>query len=115
MDATLERSSGVEVLDYERLVADFEAKLVTQLRNFGSDADYLETWVPDEDPVKSILNMVEAAEAAGRSEFAVCIAASTMPSDRIGDLAAQVGSLGQVDVSASADKITITVTGIGLQ
>ncbi|HLH87348.1 MAG TPA: hypothetical protein VKX28_02715 [Xanthobacteraceae bacterium] len=105
----------MEVLDYERLVADFEVKLLTQLRNFGSDAEYLETWVPDEDPVKSILNMVEAAEAAGRSELAVRIAASTMPPDRVRDLAAEIGSLGRIDVSASADKVVITVSGIGLQ
>ena len=35
------------------------------------EADYLEMWVPDDDPVKSLLNMVEAAEAYGRDEIAI--------------------------------------------
>lgn len=103
----------MEVLDYERLVADFETKLVTQLRKFGADAEYLEMWVPDQDPVKSILNMVEAAEAFGQAEIAVSVASGMMPPDRIDTLVAQVGSLGKVAISAAADKVVITVTEIG--
>ncbi len=105
----------VEVLDYERLVADFEAKLVTQLRKFGTDAEYLEMWVPDENPVKSILNMVEAAEAYGQDEIAVRIASNTMPPSRVNELVAQIGKLGCVDVRPGADKIVIAVTKIGAQ
>jgi hypothetical protein len=105
----------VEVLDYERLVDDFANKLVTQLRKFNTDSEYLEMWVPDENPVKSILNMVEAAEAFGRSEIAVQIASNTMPPDRIAELVKQIGDLGRVDVHSVADKILIAVTRIGLQ
>ena len=103
----------MEVLDYEQLVADFESKLVTQLRKFGTDADYLEMWVPDQDPVKSILNMIEAAEAFGQQGIAVSVASQTMPPDRIAALVAQVGSLGRIAVSPATDRVIITVTGIG--
>jgi hypothetical protein len=109
------RGPGVEVLDYEQLVADFEAKLVTQLRKFGADAEYLEMWVPDENRVKSILNMVEAAEAYGRDTIAVRVAADTMPQDRIDELVRQIGNLGSVAVERSQDKVLITVTKIGMQ
>ena len=105
----------MEVLDYERLVADFETKLVTQLRKFGTDAEYLEMWVPDENPVKSILNMVEAAEAFGQNEIIVQIASNTMPPERVMELVAKIGDLGHVDVRPAADKIVIAVTEIGLQ
>jgi hypothetical protein len=105
----------VEVLDYEQLVADFETKLVTQLRKFGADANYLEMWVPDQDPVKSILNMVEAAEAYGQDEIAVSVASVTMPPDRIDALVAKVGGLARIAASPAADKVVITVTGIGGQ
>jgi len=108
-----DRGADVEVLDYERLVADFETKLVTQLRSFGADAEYLEMWVPDENRVKSILNMVEAAEAYGQDEIAVRIAADTMPSHRIDELVEQVGNLGSVAVRQEQDKLLITVTKIG--
>jgi len=105
----------VEILDYERLVADFESKLVTQLRKFSIDSEYLEMWVPDQNPVKSILNMVEAAEAFGQSEIMVQIASTTMPPDRVSELVNQIGDLGRVDVQPVADKVVITVRGIGSQ
>ncbi len=103
----------MEVLDYEQLVADFETKLVTQLRNFGANAEYLEIWVPDENRVKSILNMVEAAEAYGRGAISVRVAAKSMPSERIDELVKQVGSLGSVAVRHDEGKLLITVTKIG--
>ena len=105
----------MEVLDYELLVADFESKLVTQLRKFNTDSEYLEMWVPDQNPVRSILNMVEAAEAFGQSEIKVRIAATTMPPERVSELVSQIGDLGRVDVRPAADKVVIAVTGIGLQ
>ena len=105
----------MEVLDYERLVADFETRLVTQLRKFGTDAEYLEMWVPDQDPVKSILNMVEAAEAFGQDEIAVRVSSETMPPDRIDALVTQVSSLGKIAVSPAAGKVVIAVTEIGAQ
>ena len=103
----------MEVLNYEQLVADFEIKLLTQLRNFGSDAEYLEMWVPDEDPVMSILNMVEAAEAFGRNEIAVQVGVNTLPVDRVNDLIARIGELGQVEARAEAGQIVVVVTEIG--
>ena len=64
-------------LNYETLVKAFEEALVTKLRGHGAEAEYLEMWVPDEDPVKSILNMVEAAEAFGRDEIAIEVSSTT--------------------------------------
>jgi len=104
---------GVEILDYEFLVADFETKLVTQLRNFGTSAEYLEMWVPDENPVKSILNMVEAAEAFGQNEIAIRVTAAIMPPARISELVTRIGNLGKVAVTAATDKVVIAVTEIG--
>jgi len=103
----------VEVLDYETLVADFESKLVTQLRNFGAGAEYLEMWVPDQDPVKSILNMVEAAEAYGRPDIAVRVAADTLPAGQLDALISTVGDLGRIEVRNEAAGMLIVVTNIG--
>ena len=50
-------------IDYEALVESYNDRLLNQLRSHGVDHAFLEMWVPDEDPVNSILNMVEAAEA----------------------------------------------------
>ncbi|MDB5599486.1 MAG: hypothetical protein JWN71_1530 [Xanthobacteraceae bacterium] len=106
----------MEVLDYDQLVAEFESKLVTQLRSFGADAaEYLEMWVPDENPVKSILNMVEAAEAYGRSDIAVRIGPNTLTADQLKELVAHIGKLGRADVRPDNGQTVITVTEIGQQ
>jgi hypothetical protein len=103
----------VEVLSYEALVTDFETKLVSQLRSFAPGAEYLEMWVPDDDPVKSILNMVEAAEAYGRNDLAVRVESATLPPDRISDLIGEVGKLGRVEARACDGGTLIYVTDIG--
>jgi hypothetical protein len=103
----------VDVLNYEALVANFESKLLTQLRSFGADAEYLEMWVPDQDPVKSILNMVEAAESFGQREVAIRVAAKTLPANRVDVLVAEVGNLACVDVQPEDEGMLIVVTNIG--
>jgi len=101
------------VLAYEDLVEDFNRSLVTQLRRHGAEAEYLETWVPDEDPVKSIVNMVEAAGAYGRDELRVSVAAATLPAARHAALRAELGALGRVEIRPAGERSEIVVTGIG--
>ena len=103
----------MEVLSYEKLVADFESKLVTQLRSFVAGAEFLEIWVPDDDPVKSILNMVEAAEAYGRRDIAVRVSVGTLPGSRIGALRSSIGALGRVETRPDEGGTLIVVSEIG--
>lgn len=102
----------MDVLDYNELVADFETKLLTQLRRHGAEADYLAMWVPDQDPVKSVLNMVEAAAAFGREGIAVRFGAGTLTPSQIDTLVAQVGALGAVEVAGDSGNTLIVVTQI---
>jgi hypothetical protein len=66
-----------EVLDYERLFADYTTGLVDRLRGFGPAAECLALWVPDEDPSTSLRNLWDAAAAAGEQEIAVWIGPAT--------------------------------------
>lgn len=103
-------------LNYEALVRAFEEALVTKLRGHGAEADYLEMWVPDEDPVKSLLNMVEAAEAYGRDEIAVEVAPETLNDRQAEALLAALGDMGTARITArpagSGAGRLIEVTGL---
>lgn len=99
-------------LDYETLVRAFEEALVTKLRGHGAEAEYLEMWVPDADPVKSLLNMVEAAEAYGREEIAITVAAETLSEAQVNALLALLGDIGVPQVSAQGAGRLIEVTGL---
>jgi hypothetical protein len=93
-------------LNYEELVEDFNRKLLTQLRGHSVDADYLETWVPEEDPVKSILNIVESAQAYGRDEVRLTVAKTTINSEQQQELLGLIAPLGRakiVDGGASCE------------
>src|SRR5581483_8296201 len=95
-----------ETLQYEQLVEDFKKKLMTQLRGHGAEVEYLETWVPEEDPVKSILNIVESAQAYGREAICVNFAKATMNGDQQGqllELLSPIGNARIVDRGKSCD------------
>lgn len=102
----------METLDYEGLVEHFGTTLLTRLRGHGADADYLEMWVPDENPVKSILNMVEAAEAAGRDQIAVRVRTDTVSAAQLQQLRGALAALGAVAVEPVEGANVIRVTGI---
>jgi hypothetical protein len=99
------------ILNYEDLMADFNHKLVTQLRSHGSGNEYLETWVPDEDPVKSVLNMVEAALSAGLDEMEIRFAAATMNEKQRAKLMAELSAIANARLAATGDGYALAVTG----
>jgi hypothetical protein len=101
------------LLDYESLLAEYETGLFTKLRGFGPAAEFLETWVPDEDPVKSLLNMVEAAEMFGQSTLSVCVGPSTASSLDLKALEAMASRLGAVQIQKHDNGLVFAVTNIG--
>ena len=113
---TRQRDEGFDAmtgaLNYEELVRAFEEALVTKLRGHGAEADYLEMWVPDEDPVKSLLNMVEAAAAYGRDDIAIEVAAETLSEVQVNELLAILRDIGAPRVTARAGGRLIEVTGL---
>jgi hypothetical protein len=99
-------------VNYEALVKAFEEALVTKLRGHGAEADYLEMWVPDEDPVKSILNMVEAAEAYGRDYIAIEVSSETLSEGQVNELLSVLSDIGSAEITARADGRLVEVKGL---
>jgi hypothetical protein len=99
----------VQPLNYERLAADFANDLLHNLRNHGAAEDCLETWVPDEDPVKSILNMVEAAQSADIQEIAIEVSRTTLPDARVPELRGLLAGLGNVEFRDTGTAWIVTV------
>lgn len=90
---------------YEEIVDEYERGLQTRLRGFRPAHDFLDTWVHDPDPARSILSMLEAAELGGIKDLDIAIGPETagrMDRQRLQELAAQVG------------KVTLEEQGAGL-
>lgn len=97
-------------IDYDRLTADFNQSLVTTLRGHKPAEDYLDIWVPDEDPVKGILNMVEAAQAAGRGGIELQVSTKTLPITRHAELHNELTTIGEVAIRAVNGKTVVSVS-----
>ena len=108
------RKSISIILDYESLVCSYEDRLLNQLRSHGVDQEFLELWVPDEDPVASIVSMIEAAGAFGEKELFVRINHSTLANDRTKTLKPALDKLGTVSIESDAESITIYVSELGI-
>jgi hypothetical protein len=94
----------METLNYEDLVSDYNNRLVSQLRNHAASVRFLEMWVPDEDPCRSIFNMAEAAQAYGQTDLCVRVKKSTLSSaalPALRDAASQMGTIALEDEGVS--------------
>lgn len=96
-------------LDYEALVDEYQGKLQTQLRGFRTAHDFLDMWVHDEDPVRSLLNIVEAAEAGGVAAIEIAIGPDTLARLDEPRLVALVGRIGRTRFSREGDGARLRV------
>ncbi len=101
-----------QAINYEELVESYENRLLNQLRSHGVDLDFLEMWVPDEDPVSSILNMVEAAGAFGVEGFTVRVNRETLPASQTDDLKSTLSPISDVAVEEYEDHCLVQISSI---
>ncbi len=95
---------------YEDIVAAYQRSLVDVLRGHAVGEPYLELWVPDEDPVKSILNMVEAAQSAGRDAIAIRVSSKTLGAADLARFRTMARSHGQIAVRELGDDYVLDIS-----
>lgn len=67
-------------LDLDRLVESYMDNLNINLRGFkaAEEFEFLETWVPDDDPARNLLELLELGREAGLAEVIVTVNAATL-------------------------------------
>jgi len=106
-------TAPIEDVDYDAVVAEYERALLENLRRFGVHKDFLELWVPDDDPLKGIVNLFEAAREAGRKRVRVIIGMETAAGLDGAALRAALDLLGKTTVEASDKGLVVRVDGLG--
>lgn len=99
-------------IDYERLMADYRVGLVDTLRGFGPATEFLELWVPDEDPVISLCNMIDAAGVAGKDRIVVFVGTKTAARLDVAALTAAAAEFGVARVTAEGKGLLIEVSAM---
>jgi len=100
----------MEPLCYEALVQEFESSLLTQLRGHRSTAAFMEMWVPDEDPVRGLLGMFEAADSSGEKGLLVTVTRATLSEARLGEVRALAAEFGDLTITETADGYRLLLT-----
>jgi hypothetical protein len=100
---------SANVVDYDQVTAGYESGLNTQLRGFRGGARFLEHWVHDPDPVKSIVNMIEAAGTAGLPDVTVVLGPGTQAAVDMARLDKLAAELGQVAKEERTGGLALTV------
>ncbi len=96
-------------LNYETLVESYEAGLSTQLRSFKSGPDFLEAWVYDTDPRRSVVGIFEAAKDAGLDELGLDLTFESLGDLNVSALTAELRAFGEVRVATSPEGTRLTV------
>ena len=96
------------ILIYEDLVRQFENTLLTQLRGHHSDVEILEIWVPDPDPIKSIVNMVESVWLSDTVTLELQIRKSTLSIPQLNAIQIQLGDTTDITVHV-ADEVSFVL------
>lgn len=95
---------------YEEIASGYEEGLRTQLRRFRPAHEFLETWVHDTDPAKSILSMVEAAQMGGIDRLEVLIGESTAKGIDLAQLKALTDKVGRAEIAREGTDVVLQVT-----
>ncbi|MGA2153174.1 MAG: hypothetical protein ABSH37_02085 [Bryobacteraceae bacterium] len=100
------------VIEYESAVAAYIENLSTVLRGFGpaENLAFLETWVPDEDPLQSILGIFEAAMGAGISGVSVRVGAQTMGALDLAALEKASANFGRPEFQTGGETAVLTLS-----
>jgi NifU-like protein involved in Fe-S cluster formation len=102
--------SADKILDYDKLVAAYNVNLDATLRGFRPAEEMLDTWVPDDDPARSLSSLVEAAQLCGSDSVAVRVANTTLADTPLPALKEKLASLGELEVTAEPDAQVFTIS-----
>ena len=102
----------MQKFSYESLVKDYETNLETQTRGFSAGLPWLETWVPDDDVLASVNNLIEAAQNGGIDSVALSVKMETLKLLSENNLAAHFSHLGKIFIRSSDEEVIIEMSDL---
>jgi hypothetical protein len=109
-EARVSEKSDYITIDYVLTLADYEDRLVSMERGFTMDQAFLELWVPDDDPAKSIFYLFESASIRKLSGLSLAVAGSLLPSIDGEGLINELKTLGTVRAENTPSGLMLTVS-----
>ena len=97
------------IIDYGELVSVYWDNLSTKLRKFHPGAEVLDTWVPDANHIKSIINLLDAAQLAEQDNIEIFINAQMLETINVSKLLEVASEFGDVNLKECSGGKTLEV------
>ncbi|NQV44702.1 MAG: hypothetical protein HQ501_07340 [Rhodospirillales bacterium] len=107
--------SDITLINYEDVTDEFITTLEVNLRNHSAAIPLLEYWVPDVDPIISMLNMLHAAEITGENEIAIRFSNDTVSEEMLPELLDNFRECGDVSIVDEGSHKTATICNIKIK
>lgn len=101
-------------LNLDELVRDYLENLQVNLRGFkaAESFNFLEAWVPHDDPTENVIELIELAKSAGLVHLTVIVSASTLARLDISHLVEIVGAVQRRETAGGAElKMDLVLVG----
>jgi hypothetical protein len=106
--------NGPVTIDLDEVTESYETDLVDKLRQFGVEGDLFETWVPDPNPVKSIINLMDASQVAGLPAHLVVVASRKVLNHlAVANLQAELDGKADIEILDQEDSVKIVLSEFG--
>jgi hypothetical protein len=99
-------------ISYEDLVASYSNNLEVQTRGFSAGLSWLESWVPDDDLLCSLINLVEAAQIGGMDALSLRIKSPTLGDLSPSDLPDLLSHMASINLRIEEDEVVLEVADL---
>ncbi len=101
-------------IDLDEVTESYETGLVDKLRQFGVEGDLFETWVPDPNPAKSIINLMDASQVAGLPANLIVVASrKILDYLALANLRSELDGRADIEILDQGDSVKIVLSGFG--
>ena len=99
-------------ISYEDLVSSYSNNLEVQTRGFSAGLSWLESWVPDDDLLCSLINLVEAAQIGGMDALSLRIKSPTLGDLTPADLPDLLSHMASINLRIEKDEVVLQVADL---
>jgi len=101
-------------INLDEVIESYETGLVDKLRQFGVGGDLFETWVPDPNPAKSIINLMDASHDAGLPANLVVVASRKLLNQLVlANLQVELDGRAVIEILDQGDSVKIVLSEFG--
>jgi hypothetical protein len=97
--------SSLPTIRYEDLVAAYSNNLETQTRGFSAGFPWLESWVPDDELLPSLANLLESAQIGGMDAIGVEMESAELGSETLEGISKKLSHLASVATSNGGGRV----------